>query len=54
MKKHGHARRLQAGIFLKNHSDDCTISAIELIDIVEKHNTLITINCGAYYFGVFE
>ena len=28
---------------------DCAPSAIELIDTVEKHNALITINCGNYF-----
>ena len=33
-------------VYKKNY--DCASPAIELIYIVEKHNTLITINCGAY------
>ena len=28
---------------------------IEIIEMVEKHSTLITINCGTYfYFGIFH
>ena len=34
--------------FLK-HYDDCALTDIELIYIVERHNSLITINCGTYF-----
>ena len=31
------------------YSDACTLKATELIDKVEKYNTLITINGGTYF-----
>ena len=46
-------RRLKMITFGKNHSDTWDVPMIEPIEMVEKSNTLITINYGTY-FCIFE
>ena len=42
-------QEVEDGYIIVKHSDTCVPPATELIDMVEKHNTLITINCGTYF-----
>ena len=37
------------GYILKKHSDSWELTTIELIEMVEKHNTLITKNNDTYF-----
>ena len=43
-----HIRKLKMVILMQKHYNSCTPTSIDLIGIVKKHNTLITINCGRY------
>ena len=36
-------------IYLHKHYESCSLPVIDLIDILEKQNTLITINYGTYF-----
>ena len=44
MEKSSRIRRPKIFIFEKKHSDTWDLPIIELIEMVEKHNTLITMN----------
>ena len=46
-------QEVESGCIIVKHSYDCVLPTNKLIEIPEK-NTLITINCGAYFhFGIF-
>ena len=49
MAKSSRISRLKMVIVLKKHSDTWDLPMIELIEMVENQNTLITINYGTYF-----